>query len=217
MTVDMNTILGLGQDVVYKGKTYRIADDLDFCVEADFTRWLKSQAMQSAIEVSGGDQDEADRYRRIFFEESLAGAYRLGGVRARQALLGNPEASVKLLHLLLEDGRRKAPGKKTPDVSEALAREMLRDEKVGPWVQAMCLVALGLDPTNALVMGMGLVMTRAEQNANQYKTATTVEMMAELNSRPSESSSETILPFISNYLDSLGGNSSSSTATAKTG
>ena len=44
----MNTILGLGQDVVYKGKTYRIADDLDFCVEADFTRWLKSQAMQSA-------------------------------------------------------------------------------------------------------------------------------------------------------------------------
>lgn len=215
MPPDMNTILGLGQDIVFEGKTYRISDDIDFCVEADFTRWLKAQAMQSAIEVSGGDQEEADRYRRLFFEESLNGAYRLGGARARQALLGNPEASVKLLYLLLEDGRRKTVGKKVPDVSEALAREMLKDEAVGPWAQGICLVALGLDPLNALVMGKGLVMTRAEIARNQARVATVQEMMEELNSRPSGNLSETILPFIRSYLDSAGANSPSSTATTK--
>lgn len=206
---DMNTILGLGQDVSFEGKTYRIADDLEFSVQADFERWLKAQAMRAAIEVCGSDQQEADQYRRLFFEDSLGGAYRLEGQLARKALLGNPEASVKLLHLLLEDGRRKAPGS-PPEVSESLARKMLRDEKIGPWVQSLCLVALGLDPTNALVLATGLVMTRAETVKNQKQQATTESMKAEIASRQSENSSETSLNFIVNYLDSVGGSSPSS-------
>lgn len=211
---DMNTILGLGQDVSFEGKTYRIADDLEFSVQADFERWLKAQAMRSAIDVCGNDQQEADQYRRLFFEDSLGGAYRLDGQLARKALLGNPEASVKLLHLLLEDGKRKAPDG-SPEVSERLARKMLKDEKLGPWVQALCLVALGLDPTNALVLATGLVMTRAEASKNQKQQATTESIKAEIVSRQSENSSETSLNFIVNYLDSVGASSTCSTENLK--
>lgn len=213
---DMNTILGLGQDVLFEGKEYRIADDLDFSVQADFERWLKSQAMKAAREVCGDDQMEADQYRRLFFEDSLSGAYRLEGQLARKALLGNQDASVKLLCLLLEDGKRKAPKAQQHDISESLAKRMLKDKDTGPWVQAMCLVALGLDPTNALVLATGLVMTRAETAANQQKAMSVEGMKAEINSRQSENSSETSLSFIVNYLDSLGGSSPSSSATAST-
>ena len=202
---DMNHILGLGQDVFFEGKLYRIADDLEFGVQADFERWLKSQAMREAQEVASGNPEMQERFCRLFIADSIAGAYRLDGQIAKQALVNNPDASVKLLYLLLEDGKRKAPQDQQHSISEQLARKMLKDEKVGPWVQALCLVALGLDPSNALVLAMGLVGTRAETKANQQKQATTMSMKDELRARLSESSSENILPSLVTYLDSVGG------------
>ncbi len=202
---DMNHILGLGQDVFFEGKLYRIADDLEFGVQADFERWLKSQAMREAQEVASGNPEMQERFCRLFIADSIAGAYRLDGQIAKQALVNNPDASVKLLYLLLEDGKRKAPQDQQHSISEQLARKMLKDEKVGPWVQALCLVALGLDPSNALVLAMGLVGTRAETKANQQKQATTTSMKDELKARLSESSSENILPSLVTYLDSVGG------------
>lgn len=202
---DMNRILGLGQDVFFEGKLYRIADDLEFGVQADFERWLKSQAMREAQEVASGNPEMQERFCRLFIADSIAGAYRLDGQIAKQALVNNPDASVKLLYLLLEDGKRKAPQDQQHSISEQLARKMLKDEKVGPWVQALCLVALGLDPSNALVLAMGLVGTRAETKANQQKQATTTSMKDELRARLSESSSENILPSLVTYLDSVGG------------
>jgi len=202
---DMNHILGLGQDVFFEGKLYRIADDLEFGVQADFERWLKSQAMREAQEVASGNPEMQERFCRLFIADSIAGAYRLDGQIAKQALVNNPDASVKLLYLLLEDGKRKAPQDQQHSISEQLARKMLKDEKVGPWVQALCLVALGLDPSNALVLAMGLVGTRAETKANQQKQATTTSMKDELRARLSESSSENILPSLVTYLDSVGG------------
>ena len=201
----MNHILGLGQDVFFEGKLYRIADDLEFGVQADFERWLKSQAMREAQEVASGNPEMQERFCRLFIADSIAGAYRLDGQIAKQALVNNPDASVKLLYLLLEDGKRKAPQDQQHSISEQLARKMLKDEKVGPWVQALCLVALGLDPSNALVLAMGLVGTRAETKANQQKQATTTSMKDELRARLSESSSENILPSLVTYLDSVGG------------
>lgn len=203
MAVDMNTILGLGQDIEFEGKTYRIADDLEFAVQAGFERWLKSQAIKTGMDIAESNPDEADHYRRLFIKDSLAGTYRIEGELSRQAIVGNPEASVQLLYLLLEDGRRKA-GKDAPEVSPQLARRMLKDQKTGPWAQAMCMVALGLDPTNALVMATGLVMTRAAVETNQHAGTSIKTMKAELASRQSENSSETSLSFIVNYLDSLG-------------
>lgn len=202
---DMNHILGLGQDVFFEGKLYRIADDLEFGVQADFERWLKSQAMREAQEVASGNPEMQERFCRLFIADSIAGAYRLDGQIAKQALVNNPDASVKLLYLLLEDGKRKAPQDQQHSISEQLAKKMLKDEKVGPWVQALCLVALGLDPSNALVLAMGLVGTRAETKANQQKQATTTSMKDELRARLSESSSENILPSLVTYLDSVGG------------
>lgn len=202
---DMNHILGLGQDVFFEGKLYRIADDLEFGVQADFERWLKSQAMREAQEVASGNPEMQERFCQLFIADSIAGAYRLDGQIAKQALVNNPDASVKLLYLLLEDGKRKAPQDQQHSISEQLARKMLKDEKVGPWVQALCLVALGLDPSNALVLAMGLVGTRAETKANQQKQATTTSMKDELRARLSESSSENILPSLVTYLDSVGG------------
>lgn len=202
---DMNHILGLGQDVFFEGKLYRIADDLEFGVQADFERWLKSQAMREAQEVASGNPEMQERFCRLFIADSIAGAYRLDGQIAKQALVNNPDASVKLLYLLLEDGKRKAPQDQQHSISEQLAKKMLKDEKVGPWVQALCLVALGLDPSNALVLAMGLVGTRAETKANQQKQATTTSMKDELKARLSESSSENILPSLVTYLDSVGG------------
>lgn len=202
---DMNHILGLGQDVFFEGKLYRIADDLEFGVQADFERWLKSQAMREAQEVASGNPEMQERFCRLFIADSIAGAYRLDGQIAKQALVNNPDASVKLLYLLLEDGKRKAPQDQQHSISEQLAKKMLKDEKVGPWVQALCLVALGLDPTNALVLAMGLVRTRAETKTNQQMQATTTSMKDELRARLSESSSENILPSLVTYLDSVGG------------
>ena len=207
---DMNNILGLGQDVSFDGKTYRIADDLEFGVQADFERWLKHQAMQTGMEVSADDSVQADAFRRQFIKDSLGGAFRLDGEISRQALLGNPDASVELLFLLLEDGRRKA-GDNAPEVTRRLAKRMLNDEKIGPWVQALCFMALGLDPTNALVMGTGLVMTRAAIADNRQQGKTVAQLKDEVNSKQSENSSETSLSFIVNYLDSLGASSTSST------
>lgn len=202
---DMNHILGLGQDVFFDGKLYRIADDLEFGVQADFERWLKSQAMREAQAVSVGDAEMQERFCRLFVADSLAGAYRLDGQIAKQSLINNPAASVRLLYLLLEDGKRKAPQDQQHSISEQLAKKMLKDEKVGPWVQALCLVALGLDPSNALVLAMGLVGTRAETKTNQQMQATTTSMKDELRARLSESSSENILPSLVTYLDSVGG------------
>ena len=202
---DMNSILGLGQDVFFDGKLYRIADDLKFGVQADFERWLKSQAMREAQAVAQGDTEMQERFCRLFIADSLSGAYRLDGQIAKQALINNPDASVKLLYLLLEDGKRKAPQEQQHDISEQLAKKMLRDAKVGPWVQALCLVALGLDPTNALVLAMGLVGTRAETKSNQLQQATTKNMKDELRARLSESSSENVLSSLLAYLDSVGG------------
>ena len=202
---DMNSILGLGQDVFFDGKLYRIADDLEFGVQADFERWLKSQAMREAQAVAQGDTEMQERFCRLFIADSLSGAYRLDGQIAKQALINNPDASVKLLYLLLEDGKRKAPQEQQHDISEQLAKKMLRDAKVGPWVQALCLVALGLDPTNALVLATGLVRTRAEAKANQQKQATTQSMKTELKTKLSESSSESVLSSLLSYLDSVGG------------
>lgn len=202
---DMNSILGLGQDVSFDGKLYRIADDLEFGVQADFERWLKAQAMREMQAVSVGDSEMQERFCRLFVADSLAGAYRLDGQIAKQTLINNPVASVKLLVLLLEDGKRKAPQDQQHDINEALARKMLKDETVGPWVQAMCLVALGLDPTNALVLGMGLVRTRAELKTNQQAQATTMTMKEELKTKLSASSSESVLNSLVSYLDSVGG------------
>lgn len=202
---DMNHILGLGQDVFFEGKLYRIADDLEFGVQADFERWLKSQAMREAQAVSLGDSEMQERFCRLFVQDSLAGAYRLDGQIAKQALLYNPAASVKLLYLLLEDGKRKAPQDQQHDISEQLAKKMLNDKKVGPWVQAICLMALGLDPTNALVLAIGLVGTRAGTKANQQKQATMTSMKDELKARLSEGSFENVLTSLVTYLDSVGG------------
>ena len=208
MPPDMNTILGLGQDIPFEGKTYRLSDDLDFGVGASFERWLKSEAIKIGVEVAQDHPSEADHFRRLFVKESLDGTYRLDGEIARRAITGNPAASVQLLYLLLDDGKNKA-GKDAPEVTPQLAKRMLKDRQVGPLVQAICLVALGLDPTTALVMAMGLVMTRAEISENQTKTASVAELKKEImerNSKLSESSFESSLSFVLTYLDSVGAN-----------
>lgn len=199
---DYNTILGLGVDFHYKGKDYRIADDLEFGVSAAFERWLKKKAIQTVQEATD-DPNELESLRDKFFRAAVAGEYRMEGELARQTIIKNPDAAVELLFLLLEDGKRKNDNQ--PPVSRSLAKEMLIDEKAGPWVMALCLVALGLDPTSALVLGMGLVMTRAEQKNNQRSTPNVQTLRQELIQRKSlENSSGNALDYLLNYLDSPG-------------
>lgn len=213
---DMNSILGLGQDVFFEGKLYRISDDLEFGVQANFERWLKSQAMRESQEATAGNPDLQEKMCRIFMADSLAGAYRLEGSIARQALMNNPEASVKLLHLLLEDGALKAPKEQQHEITEQLARRMLRDKEVGPWVKAVCLVALGLDPTNALIIGTGIVMTRAEFQQTQQMSSSRKDLRQEISKRLSGSSSESALNYLLNYIDSVGGESAGSSVNNQT-
>lgn len=200
---DMNTILGLGQDLVFEGKRYRVSDDLSFSVQADFERWLKSQVMQDAMDVAGVQQDRAEMMCRLFMKESGSGMYRFNGEIARAAMMNNTHASVKLFSLLLEDGKRKA-GKDAPDVSEQLAARILADKKAGPWALGLCLVAVGLDPTSALALANGLVMTRAEMDRNQKSQVTLGEIRQELSKRLSGDSSESAQNYLLNYLNSLG-------------
>lgn len=201
---DMNTILGLGQDLLFEGKRYRVSDDLSFSVQADFERWLKSQVMKNAMEAAGDDPELGDRLCRLYMKDSLAGEYRLEGEIARKALMQQHEAAVKLLHLLLEDGRRKASDD-APEVSESLARKMLEDKNCGPWAMGMCLVALGLDPRNALVLASGLVLTRASIKTNQQTSMSQQEIRESLAKNLSGDSSESALSLLVAFLDSPGG------------
>ncbi len=208
---EFNEILGLGQDLEFQGKRYRITDDLTFGVQAEFERWLKSQAMLDAMNAPS--QDEADKYRRIFFEDSAHGAFRFGGVRSRMALMGNFEASVRLLYLLMQDGHRRASAEYGIP-SEAVARKMLDDVKLGPWAQAICLQALGLNPQYALATAIGLTLARAETAENQSKITTLQTLKAKMpkmmseqqngNSPSSEDFSGSIRDYLNSYLDSLG-------------
>jgi len=197
---DYNYILGLGVDFPFEGKVYRIADDLELGVAAAFERWMKRQAMQSAMDVADVDPGGAEQFREVFFKQSVGGAFRIESEMARKAILSNPDAQVELFYLLMENGRDKATGK-APEVDRRLAKRMLDDKVAGPWAMAMCLVALGLDPTNALTAAAGIMAVRAATRETQAQKKSSGDW------------SESILQSCQNSLSSVGGGLSASSLT----
>lgn len=169
MADEVSQTLGWGDDLPeFKGKLYRLGKPTQG-VKAEYELWMKQEAMKECIDASKGLPDADIAFnRRLLLEDFRLGKYRWHGEKWI-ATSGTEEGMIQMIYLLLQEGERTKERGRNP-VSVALAKDMLEDTTLAPWVMGFIFMESGIDPTMALAIGQtviaGAVKTREEQKNN---------------------------------------------------